>query len=152
MKTEMDRSEDVKQETEKLRANALCAKPSAENNAKLEQHSAASSQALSVDASTLKDSGAKMTLDEARVDNLKTRQEAYQASVASQSTVAFSDDLDAPAPTTAQAEPPRLSQDLSQLQRAQQMMAEFDANGQKPANDVEGPKVATAKGPTVSNS
>jgi hypothetical protein len=42
--------------------------------------------------------------------------------------------------------------DLTQLERAQQMMTEFDANGQKPANDAEGPKVAATKGPTVSNS
>jgi hypothetical protein len=144
----------------KLHANAasysanLSQEQRAEVDATTKQTFATSDKTLSVDASTLKDSGTKMALNEARVDNLEAGKEAYQASVAAQTGVDAGLDFGNDTPstvTTAQAEPPRLSQDLSQLQRAQQMMAEFDANGQKPANDAEGPKVATVKGPTVSN-
>lgn len=118
----------------------------APNEAALKQAKIMSHEALDLKASDIKTEEAKASIDASRLNNFEAQANALKAD----STDAFNmDDLQAEA---SQPEVPRKSMDLTQLERAQQMMTEFDANSQKPANDAEGPKVAAAKAPTVSNS
>lgn len=119
---------------------------SADNEVELKQGYASARDAMTINSSEIKSSEAKASIDVAGLSSVQTNAQALEAD----STDAFNmDDLQAEA---SQPEAPRKSMDLTQLERAQQMMTEFDANSQKPANDAEGPKVATTKAPTVSNS
>jgi hypothetical protein len=118
----------------------------ATNEVELKQAKAMSHEALNLKAADIKTEEAKASIDAASLTNMQARANALKAD----STDAF--DMSDMQADTAQPETPRKSMDLTQLERAQQMMTEFDANGQKPANDAEGPKVAATKGPTVSNS
>lgn len=115
---------------------------SADNEVERKQAKVMSHEALDLKASDIKTEEAKASIDASRLNNFEAQANALELKNQEMNL-----DFDTPQP-----EAPRKSMDLTQLERAQQMMTEFDANSQKPANDAEGPKVAAAKAPTVSNS